>query len=70
MSTGISQTQLTFDNFFELKFETGIKSKCVGRFNDGSGVTGIGSAKKTTIFKRISLINELIISVFNKENMK
>lgn len=36
-------SQLTFGDFFGVKFETGIKSRCVGRFNVGSGVTGIGS---------------------------
>lgn len=37
---------LTFGDFFGVKFETGIKSKWVGRFKVGSGVTGIGSEKK------------------------
>lgn len=46
----LSMKLRTMDDFFAVKSATiGIRSRCVGRFNVGSGVTGIGSR---TIFKQ------------------
>lgn len=42
----IELDSLTIGDFFGVKFETGIKSRWVGRFNVGSGVTGIGSIEE------------------------
>lgn len=58
----ISNKIHTIVDFFALKSETGIRSRCVGRFNVGSGVTGIGSMRIEKVTKEYdTLVFSLVL---------